>query len=171
MTEGSIWELHAVSAPYFQCPTGSTKLISFKKKCDRRHPPGRKVYQRGAHTIWEVDGAKEKVSRLNVQCPLMSPLCLSYSSIVKICRFSGSSSSMSRHYSLTATTVRMVLFPALQTLKLCSFLLHTDGCGFATRPCVRIFLQGCFPPNNLRSSLLTRDCRKNFLTMTTISLA
>lgn len=25
-------------------------------------PPGRKVYQRGAHIIWEVDGAKEKVS-------------------------------------------------------------------------------------------------------------
>ncbi|KAH0838749.1 acyl-CoA N-acyltransferase [Lanmaoa asiatica] len=42
MAEGSIWELHV-------------------KKCDRRHPPGRKVYQRGAHTIWEVDGAKEKL--------------------------------------------------------------------------------------------------------------
>ncbi|KAF9229844.1 acyl-CoA N-acyltransferase [Gyrodon lividus] len=42
MAEGSTWELHA-------------------KKCDRRHPPGRKVYQRGAHTIWEVDGAKEKL--------------------------------------------------------------------------------------------------------------
>ncbi|KAN0101095.1 Acyl-CoA N-acyltransferase [Tylopilus felleus] len=42
MAEGSIWELHA-------------------KKCDRKHPPGRKVYQRGAHTIWEVDGAKEKL--------------------------------------------------------------------------------------------------------------
>ncbi|KAF8555943.1 acyl-CoA N-acyltransferase [Imleria badia] len=42
MAEGSIWELHA-------------------KKCDRRHPPGRKVYQRGAHTIWEVDGAQEKL--------------------------------------------------------------------------------------------------------------
>lgn len=25
------------------------------------HPPGRKVYQRGAHTIWEVDGAAQKV--------------------------------------------------------------------------------------------------------------
>ncbi|CAD6884533.1 unnamed protein product [Tilletia caries] len=30
-----------------------------KRKCDKRRPPGRKVYQRGAHTIWEVDGAKE----------------------------------------------------------------------------------------------------------------
>ena len=49
----------------FQFPTGIAMLISFKKKCDRRHPPGRKVYQRGAHTIWEVDGAKEKVRQLN----------------------------------------------------------------------------------------------------------
>lgn len=32
-----------------------------QKRCTRKHPPGRKVYQRGAHTIWEVDGAKEKV--------------------------------------------------------------------------------------------------------------
>ncbi|KAI0683752.1 acyl-CoA N-acyltransferase [Cytidiella melzeri] len=31
------------------------------RKCTRRHPPGRKVYQRGAHIIWEVDGAKEKL--------------------------------------------------------------------------------------------------------------
>ncbi|KIJ68858.1 hypothetical protein HYDPIDRAFT_37281 [Hydnomerulius pinastri MD-312] len=42
MAEGSTWELHA-------------------KKCDRKHPPGRKVYQRGAHIIWEVDGAKDKL--------------------------------------------------------------------------------------------------------------
>ncbi|KAF8201047.1 acyl-CoA N-acyltransferase [Mycena galopus ATCC 62051] len=26
-------------------------------KCNHTHPPGRKVYQRGAHIIWEVDGA------------------------------------------------------------------------------------------------------------------
>ncbi|KAI0089918.1 acyl-CoA N-acyltransferase [Irpex rosettiformis] len=42
MTEGLSWELHV-------------------RKCTRRHPPGRKVYQRGAHIIWEVDGAKEKL--------------------------------------------------------------------------------------------------------------
>ncbi|KAI0962849.1 hypothetical protein AcW1_000102 [Taiwanofungus camphoratus] len=42
MAEGLSWELHV-------------------KKCTRRHPPGRKVYQRGAHIIWEVDGAKEKL--------------------------------------------------------------------------------------------------------------
>ncbi|OJT12859.1 Histone acetyltransferase KAT8 [Trametes pubescens] len=42
MAEGLSWELHV-------------------KKCGRRSPPGRKVYQRGAHIIWEVDGAKEKL--------------------------------------------------------------------------------------------------------------
>lgn len=33
-----------------------------KKDCKQTHPPGRKVYQRGAHIIWEVDGLQEKVS-------------------------------------------------------------------------------------------------------------
>ncbi|TFK86527.1 acyl-CoA N-acyltransferase [Polyporus arcularius HHB13444] len=42
MAEGLTWELHV-------------------RKCTRRSPPGRKVYQRGAHIIWEVDGAKEKL--------------------------------------------------------------------------------------------------------------
>jgi len=42
MIDGTSWEVHM-------------------KKCTRKHPPGRKVYQRGAHTIWEVDGAKEKL--------------------------------------------------------------------------------------------------------------
>lgn len=26
-----------------------------------KSPPGRKVYERGAHTIWEIDGAVAKV--------------------------------------------------------------------------------------------------------------
>ncbi|KAL0945614.1 hypothetical protein HGRIS_014769 [Hohenbuehelia grisea] len=42
MADGLTWELHM-------------------KCCTRKHPPGRKVYQRGAHTIWEVDGAKDKL--------------------------------------------------------------------------------------------------------------
>jgi histone acetyltransferase HTATIP/histone acetyltransferase MYST1 len=42
MADGTSWEVHM-------------------RKCARKHPPGRKVYQRGAHTIWEVDGAKEKL--------------------------------------------------------------------------------------------------------------
>ncbi|KAI6038221.1 hypothetical protein EDC04DRAFT_2570292 [Pisolithus marmoratus] len=43
--EGQLWEMHA-------------------QKCDRRHPPVRKVYQHRAHAIWEVDGAIEKVCSL-----------------------------------------------------------------------------------------------------------
>ncbi|KAN0138575.1 histone acetyltransferase [Lactarius tabidus] len=42
MADGTSWEVHM-------------------KKCTLKHPPGRKVYQRGAHTIWEVDGSKEKL--------------------------------------------------------------------------------------------------------------
>ncbi|KAH8120493.1 acyl-CoA N-acyltransferase [Phellopilus nigrolimitatus] len=42
MREGSMLELHS-------------------KTCQASHPPGRKVYGRGAHVIWEVDGAKEKL--------------------------------------------------------------------------------------------------------------
>ncbi|TFK57704.1 acyl-CoA N-acyltransferase [Heliocybe sulcata] len=42
MTDGASWELHT-------------------RKCNRKSPPGRKVYQRGAHIIWEVDGAKDKL--------------------------------------------------------------------------------------------------------------
>ncbi|KZS90340.1 acyl-CoA N-acyltransferase [Sistotremastrum niveocremeum HHB9708] len=42
MREATPWELHL-------------------KVCQQNHPPGRKVYQRGAHIIWEVDGAKEKL--------------------------------------------------------------------------------------------------------------
>ena len=32
-----------------------------RKSCACRHPPGRKVYQRGAHIVWEVDGAQHKL--------------------------------------------------------------------------------------------------------------
>ncbi|KAH9043890.1 acyl-CoA N-acyltransferase [Lactarius pseudohatsudake] len=42
MADGTSWEVHM-------------------RKCTLKHPPGRKVYQRGAHTIWEVDGSKEKL--------------------------------------------------------------------------------------------------------------
>ncbi|KAG7090604.1 hypothetical protein E1B28_009706 [Marasmius oreades] len=42
MTDGLSWESH-------------------KKVCTFTRPPGRKVYQRGAHIIWEVDGAKAKL--------------------------------------------------------------------------------------------------------------
>ncbi|MCO5566195.1 hypothetical protein L7F22_019871 [Adiantum nelumboides] len=32
-----------------------------KRQCKLTHPPGKKVYQRGAHTIWEVDGSIQKL--------------------------------------------------------------------------------------------------------------
>ncbi|KAJ7083711.1 acyl-CoA N-acyltransferase [Mycena belliarum] len=37
-----------------------------KLRCTYTHPPGRKVYQRGAHIIWEVDGAVQKLYCQNV---------------------------------------------------------------------------------------------------------
>ncbi|KIJ32089.1 hypothetical protein M422DRAFT_783622 [Sphaerobolus stellatus SS14] len=42
MRDGVQWEVHT-------------------RNCNVRHPPGRKVYERGAHVIWEVDGAEEKL--------------------------------------------------------------------------------------------------------------
>ncbi|KAJ7182563.1 acyl-CoA N-acyltransferase [Mycena crocata] len=42
MSDGSLYETHRL-------------------KCTFTHPPGRKVYQRGAHCIWEVDGAVQKL--------------------------------------------------------------------------------------------------------------
>lgn len=34
---------------------------SHKKDCPHKHPPGQKVYQRGSHTVWQVDGATSKL--------------------------------------------------------------------------------------------------------------
>jgi hypothetical protein len=42
-----------------------------QRRCTCKHPPGRKVYQRGAHTIWEVDGAKEKVCMQSYNEPVI----------------------------------------------------------------------------------------------------
>lgn len=36
-------------------------LHAHRRTCTYTHPPGRKVYQRGAHILWEVDGAQEKL--------------------------------------------------------------------------------------------------------------
>ena len=38
--------------------------VDAKAMCDMLRPPGRKVYQRGSYTIWEVDGAQSPVSCL-----------------------------------------------------------------------------------------------------------
>ncbi|ELU41339.1 MOZ/SAS family domain-containing protein [Rhizoctonia solani AG-1 IA] len=46
------------------------------KTCKILHPPGRKVYQRGAHTIWEVDGQAERPLQLGClfEPPPLTPL-------------------------------------------------------------------------------------------------
>jgi hypothetical protein len=36
--------------------------FSFQKICQRKNPPGRKVYQDGPLAIWAVDGATDHVS-------------------------------------------------------------------------------------------------------------
>ena len=116
MAEGSTWELHTVSVPTVLLISDTNgKVATFPEKIERRHPPGRKVYQGGAHTIWEVGGAKEKVGQLNDPCLVVSPSWGSpCSSIVKNFHCLGSSSSMPRCSSLIATIVRTVPSPALQ---------------------------------------------------------
>ncbi|KAG9103342.1 hypothetical protein FRC06_011340 [Ceratobasidium sp. 370] len=60
MRDGTAWELHKASS----FTTKTCKII---------HPPGRKVYQRGAHTIWEVDG---QVERVRVKYPIPVTPCV-----------------------------------------------------------------------------------------------
>lgn len=36
--------------------------LTEQSTCNQMRPPGRKVYQRGSYTIWEVDGANSTVS-------------------------------------------------------------------------------------------------------------
>ena len=45
-------------------------LFLNQKDCKVKSPPGPKVYQRGAHTIWEIDGAKEKVTLISLTTSL-----------------------------------------------------------------------------------------------------
>lgn len=52
----------------FQYLLSCESYLKHKKLCQYKHPPGRKVYQRGARIIWEVDGSEAK---LYCQC-----LCL-----------------------------------------------------------------------------------------------
>ncbi|KAF8236942.1 acyl-CoA N-acyltransferase [Tricholoma matsutake] len=45
----------------FKYMTDAGTYEAHTKCCTVRHPPGRKVYQKGADTIWEVDGASHKL--------------------------------------------------------------------------------------------------------------
>jgi histone acetyltransferase MYST1 len=83
MADGTSWEVHMVwSIPPSPSVwrrgvlTYSSRVSAdVQRRCTRKHPPGRKVYQRGAHTIWEVDGAKEKVRMQKHHEPVIfSPL-------------------------------------------------------------------------------------------------
>ena len=60
MRDGSLLELHSVCGMH-ELSSETTDKMHFQKSCHASHPPGRKVYQRGAHVIWEVDGSKDKV--------------------------------------------------------------------------------------------------------------
>ena len=55
-----------VCAGCFKYMTSSHSLHVHKRTCTYTHPPGRKVYQRGAHIIWEVDGADAKLYAQNL---------------------------------------------------------------------------------------------------------
>lgn len=50
-----------VCAGCFKYLPTAPALHAHRRACVFRHPPGKKVYQRGAHIIWEVDGAQEKL--------------------------------------------------------------------------------------------------------------
>ncbi|KAJ7678282.1 acyl-CoA N-acyltransferase [Mycena polygramma] len=45
----------------FKYMADATLYEMHRLRCTHTHPPGRKVYQRGAHSIWEVDGAVQKL--------------------------------------------------------------------------------------------------------------
>lgn len=55
--EATLWVCHFC----FKYMVDGIPWESHKKDCRVKSPPGPKVYQRGAHTIWEIDGAKEKL--------------------------------------------------------------------------------------------------------------
>lgn len=54
--------LHSAESSVF-----TDQLARLQKECSVTRPPGRRVYQRGATSIWEVDGAEAKV-RLRPRC-------------------------------------------------------------------------------------------------------
>jgi hypothetical protein len=68
MMDAPSWEAHTVREILlllFLDTVGWNSCWVGQKKCSLTHPPGRKVYQRGALVIWEIDGAKAKVCSLH----------------------------------------------------------------------------------------------------------
>ena len=82
MAASSTWSTQAPGsltrcAPSFRRHVASSSQALFfndaQKTCALKRPPGRKVYQRGAHIIWEVDGAAAKVRYCLARVPLPRP--------------------------------------------------------------------------------------------------
>ncbi|KAI6043839.1 acyl-CoA N-acyltransferase [Pisolithus marmoratus] len=65
-----------------------------------RHPPGRKAYQRGAHTIWEVDGAINKL-----YCQNLSLFSKSFIDDVKTLFFDSSNCFLQGEILVTMVTI------------------------------------------------------------------
>lgn len=55
-----------VCAGCFKYMSTAATLHAHRRACLLRHPPGRKVYQRGAHIIWEIDGVAQKLYGQNL---------------------------------------------------------------------------------------------------------
>jgi hypothetical protein len=106
MAEGTVWEAHMVSVIRPHKASGISPTL--QRKCSRKNPPGKKVYQRGAHTVWEVDGAKEKVCSAVFARWQTFKEC---SSIVRTSLCSASYSLTSRHSSSIAMAVRGSVYP------------------------------------------------------------
>ena len=130
MREGSSYELHSVRLLHESPFCEDSHRCFYQRNCHATHPPGRKVYQRGAHIIWEVDGAKEKV-----RCPWHFSSYRSEgardSSFVKIFLCSASYLLILKRCSLTAKTVSALLRYRIHGSELSScqvlFYLLTDG--------------------------------------------
>lgn len=102
------------------------------------------MYQRGAHIIWEVDGAKEKVSSNLLAVEMTSLKCIS-SFTAKIYHSSENYSSTSRLYFLIVTIVRnrpslCVRLPSSRIFD--SSILHPHRRQIIGGPYFRVLLKG-----------------------------
>lgn len=159
---------YVIAVPSLQFLTDIGILL--KKDCKMKHPPGKKVYQRGAHIIWEVDGAREKVSSNLLTVEMTSSKCTS-SFTAKIYHSSENYSSMSRLYFLIVTIVRnppLLYFRLPLSRIFDSSILHPHRRQIIRRPHFRVLLQG--PSNTFFiGRVLRRNVRKNY-PMTTTTL-
>lgn len=57
-----LWVCHGC----FKYMASSHSLAAHRRTCTTTHPPGRIVYQRGAHIVWEVDGAAHTLYAQNL---------------------------------------------------------------------------------------------------------